>query len=107
MSQVNTPAAPATSTTTGSTPTNSQATGFVRGLGLFDSTSIVVGSMIGSGIFIVSADIGRHTGSTGGLLAAWVITGLLTVAAVIASSAPRLTAPSSKLRPATNGMPMA
>ncbi len=37
--------------------------------GLFDSTTIVVGSMIGSGIFIVSADIARHTGSTGGLLA--------------------------------------
>ena len=44
---------------------------------------IVVGSMIGSGIFIVSADIARHTGSTGGLLAAWVISGLLTVAAAL------------------------
>ena len=59
------------------------ASGFVRGLGLFDSTMIVVGSMIGSGIFIVSADIARHTGSTGGLLAAWIITGLLTVAAAL------------------------
>jgi APA family basic amino acid/polyamine antiporter len=57
--------------------------GFVRALGLFDSTTIVVGSMIGSGIFIVSADIGRNTGSTGGLLAAWIITGLLTVAAAL------------------------
>src|ERR1700691_5265224 len=56
---------------------------FVRGLVLFDSTMIVVGSMIGSVIFIVSADIARHTGSTGGLLAAWVITGLLTVAAAL------------------------
>ena len=46
--------------------------GFVRGLGLFDSTMIVVGSMIGSGIFIVSADIARQTGSTGGLLIAWI-----------------------------------
>ena len=46
--------------------------GFVRGLGLFDSTMIVVGSMIGSGIFIVSADIARQTGSAGGLLAAWI-----------------------------------
>jgi APA family basic amino acid/polyamine antiporter len=60
-----------------------EATGFVRGLGLFDSTMIVVGSMIGSGIFIVSADIARRTGSTGGLLAAWLITGVLTVAAAL------------------------
>jgi APA family basic amino acid/polyamine antiporter len=58
-------------------------TGFVRGLGLFDSTMIVVGSMIGSGIFIVSADIARQTGSAGVLLAAWLITGLLTVAAAL------------------------
>src|SRR3984957_14339536 len=57
--------------------------GFIRGLGLFDSTMIVVGSMIGSGIFIVSADIARPTGSAGGLLAAWVITGALTVAAAL------------------------
>ncbi len=55
-----------------------ESSGFVRGLGLFDSTMIVVGSMIGSGIFIVSADIARHMGSTGGLLAAWVISGVLT-----------------------------
>jgi APA family basic amino acid/polyamine antiporter len=60
-----------------------ESTGFVRGLGLFDSTMIVVGSMIGSGIFIVSADIARHTGSAGGLLAAWIITGVLTVAAAL------------------------
>ena len=60
-----------------------ESSGFVRGLGLFDSTTIVVGSMIGSGIFIVSADIARRTGSTGGLLAAWVITGLMTVAAAL------------------------
>jgi APA family basic amino acid/polyamine antiporter len=57
--------------------------GFVRGLGLFDSTMIVVGSMIGSGIFIVSADIARQTGSTGGLLIAWIITGVLTVSAAL------------------------
>jgi APA family basic amino acid/polyamine antiporter len=60
-----------------------QTTGFVRGLGLFDSTMIVVGSMIGSGIFLVSSDIARHAGSTGGLLLAWIITGLLTVAAAL------------------------
>jgi len=57
--------------------------GFVRGLGLFDSTMIVVGSMIGSGIFIVSADISRQTGSPGGLLLAWAITGVLTIAAAL------------------------
>src|SRR6202161_4851310 len=58
-------------------------TGFVRGLGLFDSTMIVIGSMIGSGIFIVSADIARQTGSAGGLLLAWIITGVLTVSAAL------------------------
>jgi APA family basic amino acid/polyamine antiporter len=44
---------------------------------------IVAGSMIGSGIFIVSADMSRGLGSTGWLLAAWVITGLLTIAAAL------------------------
>src|SRR5437764_1879122 len=53
--------------------------GFIRGLGLLDSTMIVAGSMIGSGIFIVSADIGRQVGSPGWLLVVWIITGLLTV----------------------------
>ena len=57
--------------------------GFVRAIGLFDGTMIVVGSMIGSGIFIVSADIARQTGSPGGLLLTWVITGLLTIAAAL------------------------
>src|SRR5947209_16855131 len=61
-------------------------TGLVRGLGLFDATMIVVGSMIGSGIFIVSADIARQTGSPGGLLLTWVITGVLTVAAALSRS---------------------
>jgi APA family basic amino acid/polyamine antiporter len=57
--------------------------GFVRGLGLWDSTMIVAGSMIGSGIFIVSADIARQTGSPGGLLLTWLITGILTVFAAL------------------------
>jgi len=57
--------------------------GLVRGLGLIDSTMIVIGSMIGSGIFIVSADIARQTGSAGGLMLTWVITGVLTVAAAL------------------------
>ena len=58
-------------------------TSFVRGLGLFDSVMAVVGAMIGSGIFIVSADIARQTGSPAGLLAAWVVAGVLTAAAAL------------------------
>jgi APA family basic amino acid/polyamine antiporter len=57
--------------------------GFVRAIGLFDGTMIVVGSMIGSGIFIVAADITRQTGSSGGLLLAWILTGLLTISAAL------------------------
>jgi APA family basic amino acid/polyamine antiporter len=57
--------------------------GFVRELGLLDSTMIVAGSMIGSGIFIVSADIARQVGSAGWLLMAWVVTGVLTIAAAL------------------------
>ena len=60
-----------------------QEPGFVKALGLFDGTMIVVGSMIGSGIFIVAADITRQTGSAGGLLLTWVITGVLTVFAAL------------------------
>src|SRR6266404_5269214 len=54
---------------------------FVRGLGLLDSTMLVAGSMIGSGIFIVSSDISRQVGSPGWLLVVWIITGLLTLTA--------------------------
>ena len=53
--------------------------GFRKELGLFDSTMIVVGSMIGSGIFIVSADIARTVGSSGLLIVVWVITGIMTL----------------------------
>lgn len=60
-----------------------QKTGFIRGLGLLDSTMIVAGSMIGSGIFIVSPIISRQVGSPGWLLVVWVITGLLTVTAAL------------------------
>src|SRR5712672_52487 len=56
---------------------------FVRGLGLLDSTMLVAGSMIGSGIFIVSADIGRLVGSAGWLLVVWAVTGALTVTAAL------------------------
>ena len=58
-------------------------TEFKRGLGLFDSTMVVVGSMIGSGIFIVSADMARLVGSGGWLLVAWLITGVLTITAAL------------------------
>jgi APA family basic amino acid/polyamine antiporter len=54
-------------------------TEFTRGLGLFDSTMVVVGSMVGSGIFLVSADMARLLGSSGWLLAAWLLTGVMTV----------------------------
>jgi basic amino acid/polyamine antiporter, APA family len=60
-----------------------QKAGFIRGLGLLDSTMIVAGSMIGSGIFIVSAEMSRQVGAPGWLLVAWVITGLLTVMAAL------------------------
>ena len=56
---------------------------FVRGLGLLDSTMLVAGSMIGSGIFIVSADIARLVGSAGWLLVVWVVTGVLTIVAAL------------------------
>src|SRR5216110_1133872 len=56
---------------------------FIRGLGLLDSTMLVAGSMIGSGIFIVSSDISRQVGSPGWLLVVWVITGLLTLTAAL------------------------
>ncbi len=63
-------------------PANSEAGtagGFRRQLGLFDATMLVAGSMIGSGIFIVSADMSRDVGSAGWLLFAWLLTGILTV----------------------------
>lgn len=56
---------------------------FKRSLGLLDATMIVAGSMIGSGIFIVSADITRNVGSAGWLLVIWLITGLLTLTAAV------------------------
>ena len=69
-----------------STTTEAAATGadkFVRGLGLLDSTMLVAGSMIGSGVFIVSSIIGRQVGSPGWLLVVWVVTGLLTLMAAL------------------------
>jgi len=56
---------------------------FRKALGLFDSIMIVAGIMVGSGIFIVSAEISRQVGSAGWLLIAWAITGVLTVAGAL------------------------
>ena len=58
-------------------------TEFNRGLGLYDSTMVVIGSMIGSGIFLVSADMARTVGSAGWLLVAWLCTAILTVVGAI------------------------
>ncbi|MEJ7587617.1 MAG: amino acid permease [Ferruginibacter sp.] len=56
---------------------------FKPSLGLFDATMIVAGSMIGSGIFIVSADMLKDVGSAGWLLTAWLITGFMTLTAAV------------------------
>jgi APA family basic amino acid/polyamine antiporter len=56
---------------------------FKRSLGLVDATMIVAGSMIGSGIFIVSADITRNVGSAGWLIFVWLITGFMTLTAAL------------------------
>src|SRR4028119_41643 len=58
-------------------------TTFKPTLGLVDATMVVAGSMIGSGIFIVSADITRNVGSAGWLIFVWVITGFMTLAAAL------------------------
>jgi APA family basic amino acid/polyamine antiporter len=62
---------------------SSTTTSFKPSLGLFDATMIVAGSMIGSGIFIVSADITRNVGSAGWLIAVWLITGFMTLTAAM------------------------
>jgi APA family basic amino acid/polyamine antiporter len=53
--------------------------GFQQRLGLFDATMLVAGSMIGSGIFIVSSEIARDVGTSGWLMAVWVVAGVMTV----------------------------
>src|SRR3979411_1119948 len=60
-----------------------QAASFKRTLGLFGATIIVAGSMIGSGIFIVSADITRNVGGAGWLIVVWLITGFMTLTAAL------------------------
>ena len=68
-----------TSNTRATVSSTALDTEFTRGLGLYDATMVVVGSMIGSGIFIVSADMARNVGSAGWLLTAWCIAGFLTI----------------------------
>jgi APA family basic amino acid/polyamine antiporter len=67
-------------------PATSPASEFIRGIGPLAAISLVVGSMIGSGIFIVSADISRQVSSwgPGALLIVWLITGLMTVVGALA-----------------------
>jgi APA family basic amino acid/polyamine antiporter len=62
---------------------DTQPTKLKHELGLLDGTMLVAGSMIGSGIFIVSADITRNVGSAGWLIAVWVITGFMTLTAAL------------------------
>jgi APA family basic amino acid/polyamine antiporter len=61
-----------------------QQTGFVKGLGLFDATMIVAGSMIGSGIFLVSADIAHQVKGPGLLLLVWLLSGVMTLIGALA-----------------------
>jgi basic amino acid/polyamine antiporter, APA family len=58
-------------------------TGLVKGLGLTDATTLVMGSMIGSGIFIVASDIARQVDSPGLLILVWLIGAALTIAAAL------------------------
>ena len=63
-----------------------EKTGLVRALGPIDATMIVIGSMIGSGIFITSAESSRLSGAPGWLLLAWAIAGLLTITGALCCS---------------------
>ena len=65
------------------TSSNVESSGLVKGLGLFDATTLVMGSMIGSGVFIVAADISRQVQSPGLFFLTWVISGVMTVIAAI------------------------
>ncbi len=71
---------PAPTSTSGSLPSAPRP---VQSLGLFSSTALVVGSMVGSGIFIVDADIARGTNSPALFLGAWVVTAILTFTAAL------------------------
>jgi len=67
-----------------STASSAAPQGLRAGLSLHDAAAIVAGDMIGSGIFIVSADIVRHVGSPAALLGVWIVSGLMTVAGALA-----------------------
>jgi APA family basic amino acid/polyamine antiporter len=62
---------------------NPQPSDLVKGLGLFDCTTLVMGSMIGSGVFIVAADVSRQVQSPGLFFLTWIVSGVLTVIAAI------------------------
>src|SRR6266404_574757 len=63
-----------------------QQSGLVRGIGPLDATMIVMGSMIGSGIFITSAESARLIGAPGWLLLAWFVAGLMTITGALCCS---------------------
>src|ERR1700704_6235060 len=63
-----------------------QSSSLVRGLGLLDAPMIVIGSMIGSGIFIVSAESSRLIGAPGWLLLVWTVAGLMTITGALCCS---------------------
>ena len=65
---------------------NQEHSALIRALGLLDATMIVMGSMIGSGIFIVSAESARLTGAPGWLLLAWAVAGLMTITGALCCS---------------------
>ncbi len=67
-----------------STASSAAPQGLRAGLSLHDAAAIVAGDMIGSGIFIVSADIVRHVGSPAALLGVWIVSGLMTIAGALA-----------------------
>jgi APA family basic amino acid/polyamine antiporter len=68
------------------TDTQRESTGLIRALGPIDATMIVMGSMIGSGIFITSAESSRLSGAPGWLLLAWAVAGLLTITGALCCS---------------------
>lgn len=61
------------------TAPHDEGPGFKKQLGLFDATMLIAGTMIGSGIFIVSTDIAKDVGSSGWLMAIWLFTGVVTI----------------------------
>ena len=66
-----------------STNDKTSPAGLLKRLGLFDSTALVMGSMIGSGVFIVAADVSRQVRSPGLFFLAWIISGVMTVIAAL------------------------